>query len=226
MLVEEVPKNRDTKSTTIYFSSSVNLSARAPVYTAEDNPQDDGDDRNGHRHIKSRPKVNYNLTHLMNVQTQANEAQKTLEEFKSSHQVQMERYVNKRIGELARDTLEASKNMTIDTFDPSDKKRARQGNTPTTKKILSSKRTLNLLFEEERDILCINSILSLNYQFVDQIDTSLYKRKNEKEFKRVRPRLKLCCICGSISSYSRCADCGLYSCSVRCNRMHQEVRCN
>lgn len=240
MLVEEVPKTTNSNSTTVYFSSSINLSARPSSYSfkQQDNNQDQDDSgnaNNANRHNKSRPKVNYNLNHLMNAQTQANDTSAYSGPLKSSQQIQLERIITKRLNELnkesATNTFEIPKNFTFQNANASgDKRKARQGNTPTTKKILSSRRNLNLYFEEERNLISINSILSLNYQFIDQIDatsedkSSTKKRKlNERAFK---PRLRLCCICGSNSSYARCTNCGLFACSVKCNKLHEDLRCN
>lgn len=239
MLVEEVPKTTNSNSTTVYFSSLINLSARPSSYSSkqQDNNQDQDDSGNANinRHNKSRPKVNYNLNHLMNAQTQANEIAAYSGPLKSSQQIQLERIITKRLNELNKEstsnTFEIPKNFTFQNANASgDKRKARQGNTPTTKKILSSRTNLNLYFEEERNLISINSILSLNYQFIDQIDStseaqsSQKKRKlNERTFK---PRLRLCCICGSNSSYARCTNCGLFACSVKCNKLHEDLRCN
>ena len=154
MLVEEVPKTTNSNSTTVYFSSSINLSARPSSYSSkqQDNNQDQDDSGNANninRHNKSRPKVNYNLNHLMNAQTQANDIAAYSGPLKSSQQIQLERIITKRLNELnkesATNTFEIPKNFTFQNANASgDKRKARQGNTPTTKKILSSRRNLNL----------------------------------------------------------------------------------
>lgn len=237
MLVEEVPKSTNSNSTTVYFSSSINLSARPASYSSKQQDPSRGQDENANanRANKGRPKVNYNLNHLMNAQTQANDASTLSGPLKSSQQIQLERIVTKRLNELSKETatntFEIPKNFTfLNTNASGDKRKARQGNTPTTKKILSSRRNLNLYFEEERNLISINSILSLNYQFIDQIDSvseeqshSKKRKLNERIFK---PRLRLCCICGSNSNYARCTSCGLFACSVKCNKLHESLRCN
>lgn len=100
--------------------------------------------------------------------------------------------------------------------------KSRQGNTPSTKRILAARRNLNLYYEEERNLISINTILSSNFQFIDVIDSRDVKNKIPE---RSRPRVRLCCICGSKSNYSRCPLCGLYYCTVKCNKLHQELRC-
>lgn len=234
MLVEEIPKSNDKNNSTIYFSSSINLSAR-PTYKNFDSAN--GDDAN--RNSKSRPKVNYNLTDLLNAQTQANYSNGTITSgnFKSSQQLQLEKLIVKRLGELSKETpvpnFEIPKTFGYTSIHSkgtaADKKKVRLGNTPSTKKILAARRNLNSYFEEEKNLISINTILGVNFLFAEQNDellqgASAKKRKvGEKVFK---PKTKLCCICGSKSSYSRCSNCGLYSCSVRCIRLHHDLRCN
>lgn len=238
MLVEEVPKTGGSKSTTVYFSSSINLSARPSAFAAkyqDGQDQDDSGNSNINRHSKGRPKVNYNLNHLMNRQTQANDYQTNTGPLKSAQQIQLERLISKRMNELNKETtvntFEIPKNFSFQNVNSgSDKRKARQGNTPSTKKILSSRRNLNLFFEEERNLIAINSILSLDYQFIDQIDSTTDSTSNSKKRKlnerTFKPRLRLCCICGANSSYARCTNCGLFACSVKCNKLHEDLRCN
>lgn len=231
MLVEEVPKQALKNSSTIYFSSLVNLLAR-PYFKSSESAN--GEDAN--RNPKSRPKVNYNLTDLLNAQTQANYNSGTVSSgvYKSSQQMQLERLISKRLGELSKETpsgnFELPKTFGYTnihkTLSAADKKKIRLGNTPSTKRILAARRNLNSYFEEEKNLISINTILGVNYSFAEQnenIENALKKRRVERSFK---PKVKLCCICGSNSSYSRCDLCGQYSCSVRCIRLHHELRCN
>lgn len=225
MLVEEVPKQTQASSSSVYFLSLVNLSAR-PFSKAFE-----GDEN---RNSKNRPKVNYNLTDLLNAQTQVNYSNGSVNSgvFKLSQQMQLERLISKRLGDLSKETpnsnFEIPKSFGYTSIHKSlsggDKKKIRLGNTPSTKRILAARRNLNSYFEEEKNLISINTILSVNYSFAEQQDfgTDSKRRKTERRFK---PKVKLCCICGGQSHYSRCASCGLYSCSVRCNRLHLELRC-
>lgn len=96
MLVEEVPKQALKKQFYVYFLSLVSLLARPYFKNA------DSEDAN--RNSKNRPKVNYNLTDLLNAQTQANYNSGTVASgvFKSSQQMQLERLISKRLGELSK----------------------------------------------------------------------------------------------------------------------------
>ncbi|CAI5759594.1 unnamed protein product [Candida verbasci] len=226
MLIEEIPKGSNVNSSTIYFTSSINLSARSIKQN------DDGESIK-----KNRTKVNYNLTSLMNAQTNINQNDSINNgQLKSSQQIQLERLVSKRLSELDSTTksFELPKNFQYTSIhstggggnDKSSSKKSRLGNTPSTKKILAAKRNLNSYFEEERNLISINTILGLNYQFVDFTDLNKNKNKNKRrKIERIRPKLRLCCICGNKSNYTRCSLCGLYYCSVKCNNLHRESRC-
>lgn len=209
MLVEEIPKRTNANSSTIYFTSSINLTARPS------RNQDNGD-----KPQQKKAKINYNLNDLMNAQIQSDQPQAT-GPLKSSQQLTLERLATKRVLDLSKEgvasNFELPKNFVYKGKDVN----KRQGNTPSTKKILAAKRNLNLYFEEERNLVSLNSILSLNYQYLDRYD---YSKK--KVIKPIRPRLKLCCICSNISNYARCANCGLFYCSIKCSRLHLESRCN
>lgn len=225
MLVEEVPKKSNTNDSIVYFSSSVNLSAR-PSSRNIDRNQEDGDE--GYRLMQSRPKVNYNLNHLMNAQTNVVKEDTPL---KSAQRVQLERQLSKRIRELNRETktsFDIPKNFSLQNVNASiDKKRGRQGNTPTTKRILATSRNLSQYFEEERNLLFINALLSINFLFIEENTVlELSSKKRALQSNNCRSRLKLCCICGLNSVYTRCGNCGLYTCSVKCGRLHEELRCN
>ena len=235
MLVEEVPKSTNAKTSTIYFSSSINLTAR--LLGKSSNTGESISSSN-----KGRAKVNYNLTQLMNAQTQSNEPSNT-GPLKSSQQIQLERLVLKRLVELNQETsikgFELPKNFVYtsihstgggdNTTKPSHK--SRLGNTPATKKILAARRNLNLYFEEERNLISVNTILGINYQFVDFTDIDNNKSATatastkRRKLESVKPKIRLCCICGDKSNYLRCLSCGLYYCSVKCNNLHQELRC-
>lgn len=205
MLVEEVPKT-NPNSLTVYFSLSINLTAR-PQRRAL------GDDDAPLSSTK-RAKVNYNLTQLMQAQVQARE--QTQAQIKLAQQITIERLVLKRLTDLNKDssfdlprTFEADK---------------RVGNTPSTKKILTARRNLNLYFEEERNLMLVNTILNLCYQFVDFSDLEKKSKKNSKpQMKKLKVRL--CCICGNSLDYLRCPRCGLYACTVKCLRLHTDSRC-
>ncbi|CAX41996.1 nucleosome-binding component of the SWR1 complex, putative [Candida dubliniensis CD36] len=232
MLVEEVPKSTNAKTSTIYFSSSINLTARSLGKSSNTGESISSSN-------KGRAKVNYNLTQLMNAQTQSNEPSNT-GPLKSSQQIQLERLVLKRLVELNQETsikgFELPKNFVytgIHSTGGGDNTitshKSRLGNTPTTKKILAARRNLNSYFEEERNLISVNTILGINYQFVDftdindkSISTTTNKRR---KLENVKPKIRLCCICGNKSNYSRCSSCGLYYCSVKCNNLHQESRC-
>lgn len=203
MLVEEVPKT-NPNSLTVYFSLLINLTAR-PQRRAL------GEDEAPSSSTK-RAKVNYNLTQLMQAQVQAREQSQA--QIKLAQQISIERLVLKRLRDLNNDpqfdlprTFEADKRI---------------GNTPSTKKILTARRNLNLYFEEERNLMLVNTILNLCYQF---IDFSEFEKKKKPEVVK-KHKLRLCCMCGSLLSYLRCPLCGLYSCSVRCNRLHLDSRCS
>lgn len=211
MLVEEIPKKGTNNGSTIYFSSLVNLQARPT--------KADGEERQ-----KSRPKVNYNLTELLNAQTQVNYSNGTVSStsFKSSQQMQLERLISKRLADLGKESpnpnFELPKTFAYTSVhkhtSAADKKKARLGNTPLTKRILAARRALASYYEEEKNLISINTILGVNYAFAEQNTGTA-----------VRPKVKLCCMCGLRSNYSRCGSCGLYSCSVRCLRHHHELRC-
>lgn len=225
MLVEEVPKSTNAKTSTIYFSSSINLTARL---LGKSNTA--GDSSLGLSNKKGRAKVNYNLNQLMNAQTMTNEPTNKTGTLKSTQQVQLERLVSKRLVDLNHETstkgFELPKNFTYTSIHSKGSQKvshkSRLGNTPTTKRILAARRNLNLYYEEERNLISINTILGLNYQFVDFTEVDKNKRR---KFERVRPKIRLCSICGDKSNYPRCPLCGLYYCSVKCNNLHQELRC-
>ncbi|KAK6463382.1 hypothetical protein DFJ63DRAFT_312700 [Scheffersomyces coipomensis] len=225
MLVEEVPKSTNAKSSTIYFTSSINLSARSSHF------RNGGDDEEATANKKGRAKVNYNVNQLMNAQTQSNGSQPTDGPLKSAQQIQLERIVSKRLNDLNKESnsFEIPKNFSYNPINSTadHNKKSRLGNTPSTKKILSARRNLNSYFEEERNLMSINTVLSLNYQFVDfsEVETIRHKMRKTERNRTFRPRVRLCCICGTNSNYSRCHLCGLFYCSVRCNKYHQESRC-
>ncbi|RCK59381.1 hypothetical protein Cantr_07059 [Candida viswanathii] len=196
MLVEEVPKSTNANTSTIYFSSSINLTARL---LGKSNAG--GDATNGATNKKGRAKVNYNLNQLMNAQTQVNEPTTKSGALKSTQQVQLERLVSKRLVDLTHETstkgFELPKNFTYTSIHAKGSEKvshkSRLGNTPTTKRILAARRNLNLYFEEERNLISINTILGLNYQFVDFTDVDKNKRR---KVERIRPKVRLCCISG------------------------------
>lgn len=203
MLVEEIPKSVNPNTSIVYFSSSINLTARP---TARQQNEESN---------TKRAKVNYNVNLLMNAQTSANDQVDT-GPLKSVQQIQLERIISKRFLELNKEPpFELPKNFTYNVHG----KKKTIGNTPTTKKILSARRNLNSYFEEERNLISINTILGLNFQFIE------IESKKDKPAKRIKPKVKLCCMCGENSSYARCGSCGLFCCSVGCNNLHNELRC-
>lgn len=235
MLVEEVPKSNGLKNATVYFTSSINLTPRL------NNPRNalhqqsssaTGTTPTGNEDKKGRAKVNYNVNSLMNNQLQI-DTQSLGGPLKTTQQIQLERVVSKRLNELNREgsaaSFELPKNLIYNSIHSNEahKNSSRLGSTPNTKKILLARRNLNLYFEEERNIISINTILNLNYQFVDSIENGLDepRKKRKIQQKRIKPRLKLCCICGGSSGYARCYNCGLFYCSVVCNNLHNELRC-
>lgn len=236
MLVEEIPKGSNSNSSTIYFSSSINLTARLII------PKEDATSQGDAPAVvnkKGRAKVNYNVTQLMNAQVQLNQETSLrggsgAGPLKTTQQLQLERLVSKRLSELNQESsskgFELPKNFTYNTIHSSSthKKshKSKLGNTPTTKRILSARRNLNLYFEEERNLMSVNTILALNYQFVDFADVERKSKKARIDSRIYRPKLRLCCICGSKSNYSRCRLCGLYFCCVKCNNLHQQLRCS
>lgn len=208
MLVEEIPRNSLANPLTLYFSLLVNLAAR-PAKTTDEN-----------RGQKKRQKVNYNLTDLLNAQTQTNVTHNP-GEFKTLQQVQLERLVDKRLTELGRET------QSFDTrhfqYTSIHELLARRvGNTPLTKRILAARRNLNSYFEEEKNLISINTILGVNYAFVEQNGGVLQRRRRRRD-RVFKPKVKLCHFCGQQSNYSRCRACGLFVCSVRCNLEHQRL---
>lgn len=259
MLVEEIPKSSANKGSTIYFSSSINLTARPAHYESNisSSNSNNNNNKNNNSNInadgglnesqtaatsaasrlsKNRPKINYNVTHLMNAQTQSNDSLMSAGQLKSNQQIQLERLISKRIGELNKEnvgsvsTFEIPKNFADSRNGPSlggEKKKARLGNTPATKRILSARRNLSLYLEEERNVISLNTILGLSYQFVDELEpmdaTGVKRQRLSRSL--TKPKVKLCCICGLDSGYARCDSCGLFSCSVRCNKLHLELRC-
>lgn len=214
MFVEEVPKKSNANSSTIYFTSSINLTARPSRINHETDVQP----------VAKKAKINYNLNDLMTAQLQSNDSQQSAGPLKSSQQITLERLTSKRLLELSKEGPVTNFELPKNYESKNNNKKNKQGNTPGTKKILSAKRNLNSYFEEERNLVSINSILSLNYQYLDQYDY-LSSKKNKKE-KIFRPRIKLCCICSNVSNYARCHICGLFFCSIKCNRVHQDSRCN
>lgn len=235
MLVEEVPKTTLAQASTVYFTSLINLTARPSIRNQLpfDRATPDLEEPQAGRAGKSRPKVNYNLNDLMNAQTQTMETPTSKGPLKSAHQVQLEKITAKRLTELTKETapFELPKGFAYQSIHASNNsdKKFRLGNTPSTKKILAARRNLNLYFEEERNLLSINLILQVNFQFVDNTSErpKTKKKKTGLTYPRraFKPRLRLCCICGDQSNYARCSLCGLFSCSVRCNRLHNELRC-
>lgn len=246
MLVEEVPKSNNSGTSTVYFTSSINLTARSNAFSRQnqllldaiDGDAGENGDANKGR-LKIRGKVNYNLNDLMNAQTQTTTNINRNSPLKSSQQLQLEKIVSRRLVDLNKETTHSSfelpKNFNYQSIhfsssnDPN-KKKSRLGNTPTTKKILAARRNLNSYFEEERNLISINSILSVNFQFIEQNESETQASKKAKSNNQpnsviFKPRLKLCCVCGLNSNYTRCVNCGLFYCSVRCNRLHQELRC-
>lgn len=230
MLVEEIPKTTNANSNTIYFSSLINLLARPSSYRQSSLPP--GEDGDGTlRGSKNRQKVNYNLTDLANRAVGNDSGAKA--GLKSQQLLQLEKLITKRFTELHKESntpFELPKNFSFS--DGTAKAKARPGNTPTTKRILSARRNLNLYFEEEKDYLALNAILTRAYQFADPNDDvtvsgpKLKKQKTVGNKRAYKPKLKLCCICGNKSDYTRCFKCGLFSCSVRCNKIHEQLRCN
>ncbi|EGV60149.1 hypothetical protein CANTEDRAFT_116216 [Yamadazyma tenuis ATCC 10573] len=225
MLIEEIPTKRNANSSTVYFTSSINISARPTSRLNQQNSEAQNQPK------AKKTKINYNLNDLMNKQIQSSDSsQLSSGPLKSSQQLTLERSATKRLLDLSKETSQS-------TFDlPKNfeyKNRAgkgtgsRQGNTPGTKKILSARRNLNSYFEEERNLVSINSILGLNYQYLDQLDSTDTNNKGKKNSptKLSRPRIKLCCICSNLSSYARCNSCGLFFCKIQCYKLHQESRC-
>lgn len=227
MLVEEIPKTISTNSTTIYFLSLINLLAR-PSLRSTDGQPDEG------RNEKNRPKVNYNITDLLNAQTQVNYNSGTGNGgvFKSSHQMQLEKVITKRLSELSRESPNPSfelpkmfaytsihKNLSA-----TDKKKIRHGNSLAAKKILAARRNFNSYLDEEKNWIWTNTIQGVHFLFAEQ-NWELAKKRKTGEIVS-KPKVRLCCVCGSSSPYSRCGSCGLYSCSVKCRRLHFELRCN
>ncbi|EMG48266.1 hypothetical protein G210_1183 [Candida maltosa Xu316] len=216
MLVEEVPKSTNANTSTVYFSSSINLTARSLGRSDASGESATSSGTNK----KGRAKVNYNLNQLMNAQISTNEPTNSGPS-KSAQQVQLERLVSKRLVELNHETstkgLELPKNFTytsIHATSNGDKKfsqKSRLGNTPNTKRILAARRNLNSYFEEERNLMSVNTILGLNYQFVDF--TNVENKKKKRKVEGIRPKIRLCCICGDKSNYSRCPSCGLFYCT-------------
>ncbi|KAI5949875.1 hypothetical protein KGF54_005352 [Candida jiufengensis] len=213
MLVEEVPKSTTTNASTIYFSSSINLTARS----LNGSKHQHGDTGEGPLNKKGRAKVNYNLNQLFNAQTSANNETRNSGPSKSVQQIQLEKLVQKRLVELNQESttrgFELPKNFIYTSIHSMGNKRiaqkSRLGNTPATKRILSARRNLNSYFEEERNLISINTILSLNFQFVDLIDFN--NSKSTTRLERSRPKLRLCCICGLKSNYSRSKEAKDYS---------------
>ncbi|KAI3403191.2 hypothetical protein KGF56_004080 [Candida oxycetoniae] len=206
MLVEDVPKSSNTNATTIYFSSSINLSARPTL-----GKRGAGDGGQSSTQKKNRTKVNYNLNQLFNAQTQTNQASKDTGPLKSAQQIQLEKTVQKRLTELNQETVskgfELPKNFHYTSIHSSgsgggggaggflgDSQKSRLGNTPSTKRILAARRNLNSYYEEERNLMSINTILALNYQFVDFIDIDGGPKPGHKRKKleRSRPKIRLC----------------------------------
>ena len=259
MLVEEIPKLSNANSTTVYFSSSINLTARpigarfnssfnnnsnikssSSISSSSNGSGGSGVGGSGltSTNPKGRAKVNYNLNQLFNAQTQT-KAQRDSGPSKSAQQIQLERAVQKRLNELNQESIgksfELPKNFQYNSIHSSgDNNRSnmshksRLGNTPATKRILAARRNLNLYYDEERNILIINTILTSNYQFIDYDEGNNNTNKGNIKKQKLgnsRPKLRLCCVCGSKSNYARCSACGLYYCCVRCNNLHLELRC-
>lgn len=225
MLIEEIPPKRNNNSSTIYFSSSINLSARP-------NPRLNLGNNNENNQPKAKKaKINYNLNDLMNKQIQTNDGQKANGPLKSTHQIALEKAATRRILDLSKEAnntnFELPKNFEYRNRAGTGNKLSRQGSTPGTKKILSARRNLNSYFEEERNLVSINTILTISYHYLDQFDayTNLNGSKELTQTKLFRPRIKLCCICSNISSYARCMNCGLFYCNIKCYKIHQESRC-
>lgn len=227
MLVEEIPKAISTNSTTIYFLSLVNLQARPTLKSLETQ----NDESRGE---KNRPKVNYNITDLLNAQTQVNYNSGTVNGgvFKSSHQMQLEKVITKRLSELSKESpnpnFELPKMFSYTsihkTLSAADKKKIRQGNSLTAKKILAARRNFNSYLDEEKNWIWTNTIQGVHFLFAEQ-NWELAKKRKKLGESVTKPKVRLCSVCGSRSPYSRCGACGLYSCGVKCRRLHFELRC-
>lgn len=257
MLVEEVPKTGVNKGSTVYFSSSVNLTARpfagrggggggngvdgagaggagASSATGHSGSGSAGGSAgSGGGAAAARAKVNYNLNDLMNIQTGQLESVTRHGSLKLAQQIQLERLISKRFGELNREnalaaTFELPKNFAdARGGGGGDRKAARVGNTQLTKRILAARRNLSLYLEEERNVILMNTILSLSYQFVGELEPmdALGTKRQKLTRSLVKPKVRLCCVCGADLGYARCERCGLFLCSVRCNNVHLELRC-
>lgn len=255
MLVEEVPKTGVNKGSTVYFSSSVNMTARPFVGrgagggggvdgagasgagASSATSHSAGGSAGGSAGIgaasAARTKVNYNLNDLMNIQTGQLESVTRHGGLKLAQQIQLERLINKRFGELNREnalaaTFELPKNFAdARGGGGGDRKAARVGNTQLTKRILAARRNLSLYLEEERNVILMNTILSLSYQFVGELEPmdAMGTKRQKLTRSLVKPKVRLCCVCGADLGYARCERCGLFLCSVRCNNVHLELRC-
>lgn len=229
MLVEEIPKNINPNSTTVYFLSSVNLQARPTLKSVDAQTDESG------RSEKNRPKVNYNITDLLNAQTQVNYNSGTVNGgvFKSSHQMQLEKVITKRLSELSKESPNPSFELPKmfaytsihKTLSAADKKKIRLGNSLAAKKILAARRNFNSYLDEEKNWIWTNTIQGVHFSFAEQ-NWELATKKRKKQGETVlKPKVRLCSVCGSRSPYSRCGSCGLYSCNVKCRRLHFELRC-
>lgn len=226
MLVEEIPKTLNTNTTTIYFLSLVNLQAR-PTHKSDIQT----DELRGE---KNRPKVNYNITDLLNAQTQVNYNSGTVNGgvFKSLHQMQLEKVITKRLLELSKEspnpTFELPKMFAYTsihkTLSAADKKKVRHGNSLAAKRILAARRNFNSYLDEEKNWIWTNTIQGVHFLFAEQ-NWELAKKQKKGSLPVLKPKVRLCSVCGSRSPYSRCGACGLYSCSVKCRRLHFESRC-
>lgn len=221
MLVEEIPKTISTNPSIIYFLSLVKLQALPALRN----------DTEELRSEKNRPKVNYNITDLLNAQQQVNyNGSGNGGVFKSSHQMQLEKLITKRLLELSRESPNPAFELpkmfayisTHKWLNAADKK-IRNGNSLAAKRILAARRNFNSYLDEEKNWIWTNTIQGVHFLFAEQKwELQATKRK---VLLVLKPKVRLCCVCGSQSPYSRCGACGLYSCSVKCRRLHFESRC-
>lgn len=215
--VEEIPRGSDPN---VYFSSSINLKASKSMYSSSSSGQT----------RKRMAAGSYNVSQL-----EANARDSSINEnlietrksIKRHQEIDRENYndQNQQVRvELPRSGLNIDfKDFNSDYYPIFDlinysnnvnknanSRRFKLGQTPATRKILTSRKTINNYMDEDVEHAKIVKSDGLYSNIDDELSL---------------PGKKLCSICGS-NAPNRCVRCGARFCSVKCLTIHKEARCS
>lgn len=214
--VEEIPRGSDPN---VYFSSNINLKASKSGYSSSNTDQS----------RKRMATGAYNLSQLeanahdSSINENLLEVRKSMKRFQ---EIDRENYVDQHSKlDLPRSGLNVDfKNFNSEDYpifdlinysnninkNKNSSRRVKQGQTPATKKILASRKTIN------------------NYMDDDIVHAKIIKEGKiypKMDATHALPGKKLCSICGS-DSPNRCVRCGTRYCGVKCLTIHKETRCS